>query len=148
MACHLPSATAVNLHGQIYSYGPGTLCRGISETSHGPLTDMYFTTHVSISVFCPPLPTGEEISHTALPALQTHSLSVSFELPVADLTYVPLPLLLCHCTCRKRWHIANSSGGNLCLDATDDQCCAHNPMLTTFCQYSILGFKHIVLLGT
>lgn len=67
---------------------------------------------------------------------------------VADLPYVPLPLLFCQCTCTKRWHIANSRGDNLFLDATDDQCCAHNTMPTTFCQYSVLGFMYIVLLGT
>lgn len=58
----------------------------------------------------------------------------------------PLSVLPVHL--QKRWHIANSRGGNLCLDGTDDQCCAHNPMPTTFCQYCVSRFKYIVFLGT
>lgn len=142
--CHLPQLWICMARSIPMDQAPcaGEFVRlpmGLSQTCTLPL--MWASLY-----FAPLFPLGKKLA--ALLCLQTHSLSVSFELPVADLTYVPLPLLLCHCTCRKRWHIANSRGGNLCLDATDDRCCAHNPMLTTFCQYSILGFKYIVLLGT
>lgn len=99
---------------------------------------------MNISISWPPFLTGEEISLTALPVLQTHFTQCIFEMPVTDLTYVPLHLLLCRCACRKGWHITNSRGGDLCLDATDDQYFARNSMPTTFYQYSVSGFKRVI----
>lgn len=133
LAYHLSPATAVKLHGQIYAYrrGTGTLCRRISKASHGPFTDMYFTTREHFCILAAFSHWGRNQPHHSA-CIANLLIPCIFELLVVDLTYVPLPLLLCQCTCIKRQHIANSMGGNLCLDATDGQYCAHNPMPTTF----------------
>lgn len=80
-----------SLHGQIYSNGPGTLCRKIGDTSHWPLMDVLYLSCDHLHILAS-FPHWERNEPHCLVCVVNSFTPCIFELSVADLDYVPFSL--------------------------------------------------------